>query len=134
MEQMVERQPPFILNEHGDVEVFDSEAELLSYVESIDILNEEYEVWDGDGRKLGLRADPKMLTDGPLQKSELEALLRQHVRYLYSNGYVSFEPSNKASIQDLIGIIHRFQHAGVEDGKNYLTQAKLIFRRIFRKN
>ncbi len=130
---MVERQPPFILNEHGDVEVFDSEVELLSYVESIDILNKEYEVWDSTGRKFGLRADPKMLTDGPLQEHELEELLRRYVRYLYSNGYVSSEPSSKESIQGLIDFICHFQRARCRYKEHFFVRIKKMFGKIFRK-
>ncbi|WP_239335446.1 hypothetical protein [Frankia sp. CiP3] len=133
MEQVVERQPPFILNEHGDVEVFDSEVELLSYVESIDILNKEYEVWDSSGRKFGLRADLKMLTDGPLQELELEALLRRYARYLYGNGYVSHEPLSKASIKDLIDFICHFQRTRVGCKEHFFVRIKKMFGKIFRK-
>jgi hypothetical protein len=44
----------YILNEHGDVNIFKSEKDMIDYVEPIDVENEEYEVFDSEGLKYRL--------------------------------------------------------------------------------
>ena len=46
--------PPLVLDEHGDIQVFESVDELICEVELIDVRNQEYDVFDSEGRKLEL--------------------------------------------------------------------------------
>jgi hypothetical protein len=46
--------PPLIVDEHGDVELFRDAAALEGYLEAIDVQNNEYIVYDSDGRRVEL--------------------------------------------------------------------------------
>lgn len=48
-------EPPIILNENGDLSIFDSVRAAEEYVEPIDVRNNEYVAFDRNGRRLELR-------------------------------------------------------------------------------
>jgi hypothetical protein len=66
--------PPYFLNEssrvdlRGDLNLFETESALLSYVEPIDVENGEYFAFDADGHLLSLSVD-----GGEVQLKEAEA-------------------------------------------------------------
>jgi hypothetical protein len=82
---------PIILDEKGDLSVYDSLEKLLKYVEPIDVRNQEYIVYDSEGRFLqlgtattrilfGLLEGPEVVTfeteePTPAQASELRACI-----------------------------------------------------------
>lgn len=45
-------QPPIVVDNKGDVSVFDSVEKAERYLEPIDIRNNEYVIYDGEGRLL----------------------------------------------------------------------------------
>ena len=45
---------PLIVDEKGDLLVFDSVGKMLTYLEAIDVRNQEYTAYDSDGRLLQL--------------------------------------------------------------------------------
>ena len=47
-------QPPIMVIEHGNIDIFDSISKAEKYLEPIDARNEEYEVYDKDGHLLKL--------------------------------------------------------------------------------
>lgn len=47
-------QPPLIVDEHGDLELFRDAAALEGYLEAIDVENNEYIVYDSEGRLVEL--------------------------------------------------------------------------------
>jgi hypothetical protein len=49
--------PPIIVNENGDITAFESVTAAESYLEAVDVLNNEYEAFDSTGRRMTLRAD-----------------------------------------------------------------------------
>lgn len=48
--------PPIIVNEHGDVQVFETVRDVEMALEAIDIRNDEYTAYDADGQLLVLAA------------------------------------------------------------------------------
>ena len=46
--------PPIIIDEHGDVEVYNSVEEAAMNLEAIDVENNEYIAYDSEGRLLRL--------------------------------------------------------------------------------
>lgn len=60
--------PPLFLvtSDGGDADAFTSLEEAVAYVEAIDIINDEYRLFDSDGRRIHLKA---MGRDGPVKYS-----------------------------------------------------------------
>lgn len=52
--------PPIIVNQQGDVMIFEDIKEAESYIEVVDVENEEYVVFDSEGLVL----TPRVLEDG----------------------------------------------------------------------
>ncbi len=54
---------PLIVNEHGSIDFFRSAEQMTSYLEAIDVKNDEYVVYDSEGRlvELGVERIPKRL-------------------------------------------------------------------------
>lgn len=85
--------PPYFLNEsprpdlRGDLSLFESENELLSYVEPVDVENGEYFAFDAEGRLLSLTVHNGQvrLSDGeaePRHADVLARLLRENLASL----------------------------------------------------
>ena len=51
--------PPIIVDEHGDVQVFESSAHAEIALEAVDVRNDEYTVYDSRGRLLTISAIDK---------------------------------------------------------------------------
>ena len=74
-------QAPIIVDDHGDVLVFESVAIAERYLEPVDVENEEYVAFDSEGRKLdliveGLRVAVREGEGQPSQRVRLEESLR----------------------------------------------------------
>jgi len=54
--------PPIIVDESGDISIFDSARSAERYLEPIDVRNEVYEVYDATGRRLKpeIRAETRL--------------------------------------------------------------------------
>lgn len=46
--------PPIIVNEHGDVQIFEVVGHAEIALEAIDVRNDEYAAYDSDGRRLAI--------------------------------------------------------------------------------
>lgn len=112
------------------MQIFASETELLDYIEPIDILNEEYSIWDSSGQRLLLSVDPKGVGNGPIQESSLEAVLRRYAYYLYENKYIADELSDDLSIKQLIDIIQDFQNSQQKPMKRILRSVARSWQRF----
>ena len=60
--------PPIIVNEHGDIHVFPSVEEAETYLEPVDVRNNEYVAYDSEGRRLilSVRSRPRTFLFGLL--------------------------------------------------------------------
>lgn len=60
--------PPVIADNHGDLLIFESVSKAEAYIEAIDVLNNEYVLYDSEGRLLDAFAasehGPVRITDG----------------------------------------------------------------------
>jgi len=107
---MPNQHAPFILDEHGDMQVFASDGALLNYVEDVDVLNEEYEVWDSLGQPLRIDVDLNILViDNRKRSSSLTTALLGYLSRMHKEGWVSSAPDTNAPLADLVDLVERFQ-------------------------
>ncbi len=100
---LVAVKPPIIVNEHGDapthryvdLTAYESVREVEGYVEAYDVLNDEYTVYDSDGRLLQATVPGGKVTDP--------------VRILC----VDFEPRHAAELRSLL--VHSLANTGVSE-------------------
>jgi len=70
--------PPLIVNEHGDISIYSDVDVMLCSLESIDVENGEYQVFDSEGRKVELSATAEkvlfglLIGDGKIGISKVE--------------------------------------------------------------
>jgi hypothetical protein len=77
--------PPIFVDDHGDISVFRSVGFAESWMEAIDIENEEYTAYDASGRLLALSADRRqthiaLAEEEPTHSSELAQKLQKFLR------------------------------------------------------
>jgi hypothetical protein len=95
---------PIILNNFGDVLVFDSVEKAVRYIEPIDVSNNEYTGYDGEGRLLQLSVlnDTRIVIglaeNEPNHKDELYNVL---IDFLARIG-IAQEWLKQASLEDLV--------------------------------
>ena len=105
-------QPPFVLDNHGDLETYASLDKVLFDLEAIDVNNNEYRLYDATGRELqldvrreGLREDQIVVADVP-PKADKE--LYQHlIRYL---AQVKLMREPDLPQRELIELLSKFQN------------------------
>lgn len=78
--------PIFVVSDGSDVRLFERSEAAEGWLEAIDVLNEEFEVFHADGRRLQATADsedsPVVIRDWPERPAEpdkLRVLLRDHL-------------------------------------------------------
>ena len=91
---MITPTPPVFANEHGDLNVFSSLADMSGYVEVLDVENHEYEFFDATARRLSACVGANTVTFAVNENESpdpdvLEALLRRLFEHL-SRRYESF--------------------------------------------
>lgn len=96
--------PPLIADNKGDILVFRSLQEAEAYIEPVDVQNQEYAVYDSEGRLLRLIAIKRNkvviepMEDEPSHAFQLQTLLQKHLMTL---GLPS-EWVRKASLAELV--------------------------------
>jgi hypothetical protein len=97
--------PPIIVNNFGDILVFDSVQEAERYLEPVDVANGEYVAYDSAGTFLELTVTEINRT--VIQPAELtpshEVELEQALRRFFTNVGISPEWLSTATLPDLIG-------------------------------
>ncbi len=95
--------PPIIVSESGDVEVFDSVEAAESYLEPIDVEKERFVAYDSCGRLLQLiptspRISIRAAEEDGNHHRELQNLLTEYLGYVG----VASDWISQASLQDLV--------------------------------
>ncbi|MDP9022425.1 MAG: hypothetical protein M3N57_06960 [Actinomycetota bacterium] len=120
-----EPRPPLFLDEHGDIDAYLTVAEMASDVETVDVLNNEYEAFDAEGNVLTLHAtdwrSPVSITldstapsppdedsTAPSQPDELARRLRAHVDRVGLERFDLEVPPEHASLGQLVRAVARF--------------------------
>lgn len=108
--------PPIFLDEHGDIAAFASLADAVADVEAIDVLNDEYEAFDAEGRALVLHArdgrDPVSITvkaEVSPQPDELARRLRRWVERVGPERVGLDVPVERAPLVRLVQAVADFQ-------------------------
>ena len=104
--------PPFVLDNHGDLQTYSSLEQVLLDLEAIDVNNNEYRLYDGTGRELqlgvrreGLREDQIVVADVP-PKADKE--LYQHLLRHLAEVKLMHEPDLPQ--RELIELLSKFQN------------------------
>ena len=98
----IEMVPPIVLDENGDVQIFPSVDAVTSYVEAIDVLNNEYAFYDSTGRVLEAQVRNGKVSLTPTDKSESDsAVLRNHIARVLSLLGVSDETAARLPFTEL---------------------------------
>jgi hypothetical protein len=111
----------YILNESpdktvaGDVNLFSTMEHLITYVEAIDVRNDEYSCFTSEGRQVPLSAEndygPVSAIVEPLpgHKDEATSILRSHLHRLASNGNLNVELARieRGSLAELSELVPR---------------------------
>ncbi len=110
-----EPRPPLFLDEHGDIDAYLTVAEMASDVETVDVLNNEYEAFDAEGNVLTLHAtdwrSPVSITldsTAPSPPDELARRLRAHVDRVGLERFDLEVPPEHASLSQLVRAVARF--------------------------
>jgi hypothetical protein len=113
---MNEPVPPIFLDEHWDLSAFASLADAATYVEAIDVLNDEYEAFDAEGQPLVLHAshwsDPVSITVNAEVSPQPDELARRLRRYIERVGPERLEldvPMERAPLRRLVQAVAGFQ-------------------------
>lgn len=99
---------PLFVVEHGDVLIFSSKEIAEKYIEPIDVLNEEYEVYDAQGNIFALslnnnrRLKSRVIIGGTGKKNQ--AALCNHLISFLNNTDQSEETYNNYSLRELVKI------------------------------
>jgi hypothetical protein len=98
----IEVVPPIVLDENGDVQAFPSVDSVTSYVEALDVLNNEYAFYDSTGRVLEAQVRKGKVSLIPTTKSESDsAVLRDHIVRVLSLLGVSDEAAARLPFTEL---------------------------------
>jgi len=107
--------PPVILDNRGDLLVFENSGEALAYAEAVDVEDGEYEAFDSEGRMLTLGTTPGgrygrkrvVILDAeeqPLHQEELRVKLLSFLRR------AGTPPDPSASLDALISALQAWRH------------------------
>jgi hypothetical protein len=81
---MTEMVAPIVIDEHGDIQIYQTVAIACRSLEAIDVLNDEFEAFDSNGRALVLLAQENRVSlalpaDSHPNPAELERRLRRYI-------------------------------------------------------
>lgn len=104
--------PPIVVQNRGEVVLFDSIGEAQLWMEAIDVRNHEYEVFDSTG----LRLDPSVVT-GRIEtvqisihephSRDVDRLQRILFDFVVREGRMSPERASKMRVDDLLALIQK---------------------------
>ncbi len=115
-----------IIDEHGDLDLFNSEDEVLKYIEPIDIKNNEYEIYDKNGFKFKATIEEKIDDLGCISK--LLRIKKYNIN-LVLDTRVNFENKLKNKI---INFMERV-NSPVENNNIELSKAILLLKDYLNK-
>ncbi|QMU61548.1 MAG: hypothetical protein GKR92_07500 [Gammaproteobacteria bacterium] len=107
---------PIILNENSDLLLFSSEEELTSYIEPIDVKNNEYVAYDANGKLLSL------LVEAQEYKGRLFGKKTREIVKISSSSNIQKPSELKSSIEEYL------INVNVLDKSEALTLSELIFK------
>ncbi len=108
-------EPPIIVDNKGDVSIFDSVEKAERYLEPIDIRNDEYVIYDREGRLLRGAIVKHFLAERVKLEPASEpgsAMSRLHdvlVDFLARVGARTEKPLDQCSLEELLSEMDRFK-------------------------
>jgi hypothetical protein len=108
--------PPIIVCENGDVTVYDDVESAALSMEAVDVLNEEYEVFDGSGLLLTVDADgldarvriSALSGHGHRDPNRLQSIIRHFMLRVGAERFGSSEEDlGRAGLASLVEILWR---------------------------
>ncbi|MUV14522.1 hypothetical protein [Noviluteimonas gilva] len=97
--------PPIIIDEHGDVSVFESVEAAARYIEPIDVRNNEYVAYDSAGYLLRLvPTEPRVSIPGYASDVPQPAQLAQALRTCWEQSWGAPVPAEVTSLDALLAL------------------------------
>lgn len=84
--------PPIVVDENGDLTIFNSVAEAEGHLEPVDVANDEYVAYDAKGRRLRLEIDPREKVRGFVVSNDYGVKIR------LMEGQSSAEPALRSAL------------------------------------
>ncbi len=102
---------PLIINNHGDVQIFETVSDAESYMEAVDIRNQEYVGYDAAGRLLLIATDGRI---GVVRPAEARPSHQEEVRKLLVRLILAartpMPDASSASLSELVELTRRFRY------------------------